>query len=367
MDNIAQDAAEADWVDANRDIVERAFASNMDVGEWPPVERVQRELDRAGSSSDVREALRHMPKLPGEMRPWEPAVVAIPLRLLRFTPEAEPVLDLCLAIVRRAVAAYESEADRPVVTSQDLMDIIGVPYALHVLDGTGLPSLSEDEGRNETRRRVQRAAHLLAGSQASPLGSGSYGDDWRFEVFGQMARRYRDVQTIDEYLDRQAEILAEHGKSTPGPAAREPTRLTVFVVMPFGCDWSPGVYELIKRAIASLASADVEIDAYRADDIVAPGKITDQIAAAIEGADAVVADITGTNPNVMWELGYAQAIRKPVVILNQDIAESPFDLRDWRQVDYEPAPTEHDERRVATYIREALALGPGVALAAGEA
>lgn len=116
MDKPADDAAESDWVDANRDIVERAFASLMDTGEWPTVERVQRELDRAGSSSDVRESLRHMPRLPGEMSAWEPTVVAVPLRLLRFVPAAEPVLALCLAIVRRAVEVYESEADPPTVS-----------------------------------------------------------------------------------------------------------------------------------------------------------------------------------------------------------------------------------------------------------
>jgi hypothetical protein len=350
VNKIATDAAESDWVEANSDVVERAFASYMHGGEWPPVERLQRDLDRARSTSDVRDALRHMPRLPGEMRAWEPTVVAIPLRLLRFVPSAAPVLEVCLAIAQRAVEAYDSDADPPTVTSKDLMDIVGVPYALHVFSGVGLP-----EQEDERQRRVQRAGQLLSGSAASPLGSGSYGNDaWQFEVDGRMARRYRDVQTIDDYFDRQAEIVAEYARTIPGALPPEAARLTVFVLMPFGPDWSKSVYAMTRRAAATVASADAEVDVYRADDIVASGKITDQITHAIQTADVIVADITDTNPNVMWELGFAQALGKPVVILNQDVAASPFDLRDWRQVAYRLDTIESSEPRVAEHLRSAL-------------
>lgn len=40
----------------------------------------------------------------------------------------------------------------------------------------------------------------------------------------------------------------------------------------------------------------------------------------IQAADVIVADITGLNGNVMWELGYAHAYGKPAIILNQDVA-----------------------------------------------
>jgi hypothetical protein len=73
----------------------------------------------------------------------------------------------------------------------------------------------------------------------------------------------------------------------------------------------------------------------RADDIAEPGRITDQIIEALIAADLVVADVTGSNPNVLFELGYADAMRKPIVCLNQDVTASPFDIRDWRQVPYE--------------------------------
>ena len=37
----------------------------------------------------------------------------------------------------------------------------------------------------------------------------------------------------------------------------------------------------------------------------------------------------------MWELGYAQALQKPAIILNQDVGESPFDISNMRQVVYD--------------------------------
>jgi hypothetical protein len=352
---IAVDAAETDWVEANLAIVEQAFASFMRSGEWPTVDRVQRELDRDLVATDVREALRHRPTLHGETRLWEPTTVVMPLRLLRHLPAAHPLMNVCLAVVRQAVAAYQSDTDLPRITSDD-------PELLAEAQANDQGSADSNDPSTRLASEssgllLARAGQLVSESAPDPLGSGSHGtDNWQFEVHGQLARRFRDVRTIGDYCDAQVEIMAEYAPHSVEPTADRARRLSVFVMMPFGDDWSRDVYGLIRRAIAFLASDEVEIDVYRADDIVAPGKITDQITAAIESAEAIVADITGTNPNVMWELGYAQALGKPVVILNQNVADSPFDLRDWRQVSYHAAASEVDERRICDHVREALGL-----------
>ena len=47
----------------------------------------------------------------------------------------------------------------------------------------------------------------------------------------------------------------------------------------------------------------------------------------ISKADVLVADMTGKNPNVFYEVGYAHALGKLVLLLTQDSADIPFDLR----------------------------------------
>ncbi len=50
----------------------------------------------------------------------------------------------------------------------------------------------------------------------------------------------------------------------------------------------------------------------------------------------MIADITGNNPNVMFELGWALALGKmPIVIRNEDNPNKvPFDVKDIRFISY---------------------------------
>jgi hypothetical protein len=104
---------------------------------------------------------------------------------------------------------------------------------------------------------------------------------------------------------------------------------TAFVLMPF----APEFNEIYNLFIApTLVEAGYNV--FRADDIVSQQNILRDIVCAIEDSDLVIADLTNANPNVYYELGIAHAIEKPVVLLVQDIAELPFDLRAYRVVLY---------------------------------
>jgi hypothetical protein len=76
----------------------------------------------------------------------------------------------------------------------------------------------------------------------------------------------------------------------------------------------------------------------RADEIFGTRPIMQDIWDAIFCASLVIADVTGKNPNVMYEIGIAHAIGKPVIMLIQDISDVPFDLRHFRCVVYEYSP-----------------------------
>jgi hypothetical protein len=44
--------------------------------------------------------------------------------------------------------------------------------------------------------------------------------------------------------------------------------------------------------------------------------------------------MTGQNPNVFYEVGYAHAIGKPVILLTQDVKDIPFDLKNYPHIVY---------------------------------
>jgi nucleoside 2-deoxyribosyltransferase len=62
--------------------------------------------------------------------------------------------------------------------------------------------------------------------------------------------------------------------------------------------------------------------------------IMKDITKSIYDARIIVADLTGRNSNVMYELGLAHAAKKPVIMLAQDEADIPFDLRHIRYLKY---------------------------------
>lgn len=103
----------------------------------------------------------------------------------------------------------------------------------------------------------------------------------------------------------------------------------VFVVMPFRAALVP-VYEVIKGAGES-----VGLRIMRADEMVAPGQITAQISDAVARAGFIIADITGQNPNVLFEIGMATSLGKDILIISQDRERIPFDIADQRVIFYE--------------------------------
>ena len=70
-------------------------------------------------------------------------------------------------------------------------------------------------------------------------------------------------------------------------------------------------------------------------DLSAPGAIMDQVWQGIRSADVVIADITGDNPNVLFEVGLSAALGKEVIVMSQN-ETLPFDIRGWRRIHYDP-------------------------------
>jgi len=90
--------------------------------------------------------------------------------------------------------------------------------------------------------------------------------------------------------------------------------------------------QLLNHVIRPAAQV-FEYEAIRADQISEPGIITTQVVQHIMDDAMVVADLTGKNPNVFYELAIRHAIRKPYVQIIQRGEEKPFDVAGVRTIE----------------------------------
>lgn len=99
-------------------------------------------------------------------------------------------------------------------------------------------------------------------------------------------------------------------------------RADVFCVFPFRKPHDAFFEKVMKPAIEGMGfSVRLAVD-HRSSKFIA-----EEIFNSIAVSRIVVADLTGANPNVLYEVGLAHAIGKPVVLLTRRDKDIPFDLR----------------------------------------
>jgi hypothetical protein len=103
----------------------------------------------------------------------------------------------------------------------------------------------------------------------------------------------------------------------------------VFVLMPFSESFDD-IYQVGIKPACELAGAYCE----RIDEQIFQESILTRLYNQISKADLVVADMTGRNPNVFYETGYAHALNKKVILLTQTANDIPFDLKHYPHIVY---------------------------------
>ena len=103
--------------------------------------------------------------------------------------------------------------------------------------------------------------------------------------------------------------------------------------MPFAPEFDD-VYGVIKSTVESCTS-QVQGRCFRLDESRPAGRITDRLLSELRSATFCVADLTGHKPNVMWEIGFAMALSKPILLITQDLASLPFDIKDMQSIEYD--------------------------------
>ncbi len=146
-------------------------------------------------------------------------------------------------------------------------------------------------------------------------------------------------------------------EKVPTPAVSREPRVrefldTCFVMMPFG-EWFDRYYQEIY--VPAIKEAGFE--PVRADELFTTGSVVEQIWDQIEKAKLLLADLSGKNANVFYELGLAHADRKPVVFTSSNTEDVPFDLRHLRVIIYdirEPEWAARLRKSIADYLRNAI-------------
>lgn len=110
-----------------------------------------------------------------------------------------------------------------------------------------------------------------------------------------------------------------------------------FLISPIGSDESEirDRADMFREDIVRAAIGD-QYEVKRADDYNRAGNITSQVIEAIVEADLIVADLTGRNANVYYELSVAHCYRRHVVPMRDmaDTEDLPFDNYTERTLPY---------------------------------
>jgi len=157
-------------------------------------------------------------------------------------------------------------------------------------------------------------------------------------AFSSFSRAHAVEDRLHE-LENQMQAVAQGAAATGGGPTDEEAVVTLdnlkqkrvlFTIMPFHPDfediWTGG----IQRAAAGTGLTPVRIDM-----ITKSSEITDEIVEAIRLAEIVVVDVTRNNPNVMFEFGFALALKKAHAVISQSTEFLTFDIKNVRTVIYQ--------------------------------
>lgn len=147
---------------------------------------------------------------------------------------------------------------------------------------------------------------------------------------------------------------------TPQTPTPPPAPLKVFFVSPIGEEGSDerkaadhALKYLVRRALAK-----PKFVVERSDEDSTPGAITPRILGSIIEADVVIADLSGHNPNVFYELAVAHGHHKKTIHIQRTGERPAFDIKDMRIVFYrldDPEKLEQAVRGLTQQVEAALA------------
>lgn len=129
-----------------------------------------------------------------------------------------------------------------------------------------------------------------------------------------------------------------------------------FIIMQIGAKDSPERKRAdeIYTFIIAPAVKNAGLEPYRADQDLTPGAITPKFLSELLNARLVIADLTGRNPNVFYELGIAHSFARPLISIADTVSNLPFDAKDERIIELGEYPSSGLTYTQGEHIKNAL-------------
>lgn len=263
----------------------------------------------------------------------------------------EPSSSLAASLRFRALSQTDAERDAQQKLWKHLESSMPVSYfadeadlarqvrgALTAWSGVTLPSITGQVNLLLDDASVE--AFSVATRESSKRLDGLDVESFADRVADKTAARVVEVQqkqSVD--LAREAMRYSEALKLHPGelvfgkPATGRQFKADAFMIMPFRPEFD-GVYTGIIRPLMG----DLKLTIQRGDEFTSTqGVVMEDVWAALNACRFVIAEITGGNDNVFYELGIAHTLNLPAILITQATApeQVPFDIRHLRYIKYE--------------------------------
>lgn len=159
----------------------------------------------------------------------------------------------------------------------------------------------------------------------------------------------RALEAETQHLQAEVERLQEENERLQRIVPPLPAVRTAFFARPYRPEFAE-LEEDIKATFKEEIGVKVETVAEKPEDLV----VFQSIRAKILNSHFMVADITGANPNVLIEVGYAMGAGKPVVLIRRqgDDSKVPFDLQPFVRLEYVVVTTTNGKKVVTLLDRE---------------
>jgi hypothetical protein len=190
----------------------------------------------------------------------------------------------------------------------------------------------------------------------------------------EQVKRYKDITGVDKVFlvmpelkrshpqegivapeDLVATIFQEWRQAGPSQQKEKPVKTTqrrIFAAMPFAPRYDDVYFvAMVPAADAVGAACD------RVDHAVRSGDIVEHIKRMITDSIAVVADLSESRADVLYEVGYAHALKRPTIhICSTPLERLPFDIRNWMTLPYEQGQTYRLKDELVRSLKDVLGI-----------